>query len=601
MVKKAKRVNAMNAKIISLTALFVSLVCLVSCSGKDQAGDGKAQAGNQAQAGAGSAALPAVDPDTGYPRQLTLDLGDNIFMKLTLIPSRTFLMGRLDNPNKPTPDFDEHQHEVRISKPFYLGVYQVTQAQYQQVMGRNPSAFVDPKNPAARASWPVERVSWDDAVEFCHRMSEITGRRVSLPTEAQWELACRAGTQTMFSFGNSLAEFHQYGNYCDLSNTDDLPHQDKAHSDGADKTAKVGSYKPNAWGLYDMHGNVLEWCADWYGERYPATPQVDPEGPKSGTLKVLRGGHWKNAAIFAHSAHRSQGPPNSRMEYIGFRVTVVADESDLTRKVEAPDTAVASSDGAGAGVTVSPNHDKVMLMDLGDGLAMKLMKIEPGTFKMGSPETEAHRRDDETQHEVTIGKPFLIGVSQVTQEQYELLMGKNPSAFKDPQNPVETVSWDDAVEFCRVMSEKTGRKVHLPTEAQWEYACRAGTTTPFNTGTTIDAGLVNYNGRYVYGNGKVGENRQTTTLAEGFFANDFGLFDMHGNVQEWCADWYSEGYYRTPEAKKDPTGPATGSFRVVRGGSWDRGPTDCRSAHRDSNPPTYRANYIGFRVVVEME
>ncbi|MEI7836387.1 MAG: formylglycine-generating enzyme family protein, partial [Planctomycetota bacterium] len=168
----------------------------------------------------------------GYSTQRTLDIGSGGMMELVLIPAGTFTMGSPDGENGRRPD-EGPQREVTISKAFHMGVYEVTQEQYEAVMGKNPSEFKGAKN-------PVECVSWDDAVEFCKKLSAKTGKTVRLPTEAEWEYACRAGTKTGFSFGDDYADLHKYGNYCDESNTNGLEWQDKEHNDGHDKTAPVG-------------------------------------------------------------------------------------------------------------------------------------------------------------------------------------------------------------------------------------------------------------------------------------------------------------------------------------------------------------------------
>jgi len=196
-----------------------------------------------------------------------------------------------------------------------MGVYEVTQEQYEQVIGKNPSIFKGAKN-------PVENVSWDDAVEFCKKLSQKTGKTVSLPTEARWEYACRAGTKTRFGFGDKDEDLCKYGNYCDKSNTPGRPWQDKDHNDGFDKTAPVGSLKPNDWGLYDMHGNVWEWCSDWYADSYANAKNVDPAGPDSGSLRVLRAGGWDADPQSCRSAGRYWDSPVHRYGFVGFRVAV---------------------------------------------------------------------------------------------------------------------------------------------------------------------------------------------------------------------------------------------------------------------------------------
>jgi len=205
-------------------------------------------------------------------------------------------------------------------------------------------------------------------------------------------------------------------------------------------------------------------------------------------------------------------------------------------------------------------------------------------------------QNEQPQHRVRITKPFYMGVYIVTQAQYEAVMGWRISLDKGECNPADQVSWDDAVEFCNKLSAKTGQTVRLPTEAEWEYACRAGTTTPFNTGETISTDQANYNGNFTYGSGRVGVNRNKTVPVGSFPPNGFGLYDMHGNVWEWCQDWYDAGYYKNSPTD-DPSGPEKGEKRVMRGGSQWAWPGDCRSARRSRFDPTLQCYPDGFRVV----
>jgi formylglycine-generating enzyme required for sulfatase activity len=195
---------------------------------------------------------------------------------------------------------------------------------------------------------------------------------------------------------------------------------------------------------------------------------------------------------------------------------------------------------------------------------------------------------------VRISKPFFMNVYEVTQEQYEAVMGGNPSNFKGARNPVEWVSWEDATEFCRRLSQKTGRTVRLPTEAEWEYACRAGTTTAFHCGQTISTRQANCRGDYTRGKGHKGLYRGKTLPVGAFPSNAWGLYDMCGNVQEWCQDLY--GDYPSGTAV-DPTGPASGCYPVTRGGSWFANPWYCRSASRSWDEADDRTDDVGFRVV----
>ncbi|WP_298906494.1 SUMF1/EgtB/PvdO family nonheme iron enzyme [uncultured Nostoc sp.] len=235
--------------------------------------------------------------------------------------------------------------------------------------------------------------------------------------------------------------------------------------------------------------------------------------------------------------------------------------------------------------------------DLGNGVTLEMVQIPGGTFMMGSPEGEAEREEDESlQRQVTVPK-FFMGKYAVTQAQYQTIMGINPSHFKGEKRPVEQVNWDEAVEFCKKLSQKTGKTYRLPSEAEWEYACRAGTSTPFYFGETINTDLVNYNGNYPYGSAPKGEYRQQTTDVGKFPPNSFGLYDMHGNVYEWCQDVYNDNYQGAP---KDGSAWLTGkdnNIKLLRCGSWFDYAVDCRSSSRVRLPRTYRNSNIGFRVV----
>ena len=237
---------------------------------------------------------------------------------------------------------------------------------------------------------------------------------------------------------------------------------------------------------------------------------------------------------------------------------------------------------------------------LANSIGMTLVYIEPGTFVMGAPSGEEKWNEhEEPTHRVTITQGFYIGAYEVTQQQYEKVMGTNHSHFsKGGDYPVERVSWEHAVTFCKKLSAKEGKTYRLPTEAQWEYACRAGTATPFAFGDTISTDQANYKGTSTYGNAPQGAYRECTTPVGTFRPNAWGLYDMHGNVYEWCQDWYAkDAYAKLP--RTDPRGPSGGKFRVKRGGSWQHDPIRCRSADRTMAHPAEHCTYdTGFRVVL---
>ena len=272
--------------------------------------------------------------------------------------------------------------------------------------------------------------------------------------------------------------------------------------------------------------------------------------------------------------------------------------------------------------TISQRDTKTVTVyrqDLGNEIALELAEIPGGTFLMGSPASESEREEDEgPQQEITV-PPFLMGRYAVTQAQWRQVaawpqvsrsLDPDPSGFKGDALPVEWVSWYEAEEFCQRLSVATGQIYRLPTEAEWEYACRAGTTTPFFFGETLNPDLANYDGNYTYGKGPKGIDRAQTTPVGSFPANGWGLYDLHGNVWEWCLDEWHDSYDGKPEALiKDGSIPWTKdssaissssdeSSRLLRGGSWVNNPWNCRSANRYWRSSAYQlVDEIGFRVV----
>jgi formylglycine-generating enzyme required for sulfatase activity len=231
----------------------------------------------------------------------------------------------------------------------------------------------------------------------------------------------------------------------------------------------------------------------------------------------------------------------------------------------------------------------------GEGVVQKLCWIEPGTFLMGSPEDEAERLEAEgPRHEVTISKGFWLFTTACTQALWQAVMGNNPSHFKGSDRPVDSVSWDQAQAFLsRINNTVPGLELVLPSEAQWEYACRARTTTPFSFGETVTPEQVNYDGNYPYGGGRTGLFRNESVSVASLPANEWGLYEMHGNVWEWCCDGM-RAY--APDPVTDPLGPThDGVWRMLRGGSWIFSPGAARSAFRLAADPGSGLLYSGFR------
>ena len=570
---------------------------------------------------------------------MEVELPDGKEMEFVWIDPGTFVMG---SPGaEPGHEKDESpEHEVTITRGFYLGKYEVTQAQWESVMGSNPSFHTG-------ADHPVEQVSWNDVQEFIQGWNEAKGDSLfRLPTEAEWEYACRAGTQTAWSFGNDDDAVDDYAWYA--SNNDP-------------KGAKeVGTKLPNLWGLYDMHGNVSEWVQDRYGT-YASEEQSDPTGPATGDERVHRGGSYSSSPAYLRSANRSVMPAGNRLQLTGVRILKLKDSLELNAWPVAdagedrtvPLGLVVELDGRGSSdadgdalryrwaqidgpeVRVSPINTPTTTfvplepgqyvfalfvddgkvesspatvvieveespymtgetdsVDLSGGATMEFVWIGPGTFTMGSSEQEEGRDQDEMQHPVIISQGFFLGKYEVTQAQWESVMGNNPSYFPGENQPVEQVSWEDVQAFIQQLNEEMDDVYRLPTEAEWEYACRAGTTTKWSFGNDEDS-FGDY-AWYEGNNSSIGTKEVGTKLP-----NPWGLYDMHGNVWEWCQDFY--GAY-VNDWQTDPSGPVSGSDRVMRGGYFGGAVERLRSADRAGPEPSRRAYSIGLRLVkVEKE
>jgi formylglycine-generating enzyme required for sulfatase activity len=527
-----------------------------------------------------------------------------------LIPPGSFMMGSTNGRLNEKP-----VHQVTISQPFFMGEYEVTQAEWQTVMGNNPSYFKD-----CGGNCPVEQVSWDDAQKFINTLNESNdGFTYRLPSEAEWEYACRAGTTGDYA-----------GNFNDIAWF--------SKNSGGSGPHAVGQKKPNAWGLFDMQGNVSEWCQDSYHETYFGAP-TDGSAWLSGgdeNLRIFRGGSWPYGEEMLRAATRAAFPRDYKAAHTnGFRVVAtprtslsLTDSGSSSAKppnsplpLHSFDFVTVTLDNSGKLKNRETKSANAFAEDLG-GVKLEMVAIPPGEFMMGSSDTDVQRsvqtakRYDERaeswwftnetpQHRVRINYWFYLGKYEVTLAQWRAIMGTNPSTFTGCDDcPVEQVSWNDAVEFCQKLSARTGREYRLPSEAEWEYAARAGTTTPFAFGETITPEIVNYNGDYPYGNAAKGTNREKTVPVGSLgVANAFGLYDMHGNVFEWCQDWYHNSYSAIAgEAPRDGSAWLAESGgeqknRVMRGFSWSYGAQNVRSASRGGNPLGTRKDGIGIRVV----
>ncbi|MCX7049160.1 MAG: formylglycine-generating enzyme family protein [Candidatus Sumerlaeota bacterium] len=526
-------------------------------------------------------------PEAGVTSNI-LDLGGGVKMELVWIPGGTFQMGSSDADEAACKRYsmavdlsdEKPVHAVTVDG-FWMGKYEVTNAQYRRF---DPSHLCEDFDGMKLDGdqQPVVYVSWDDAKKFCAWLSQRARGTFRLPTEAEWEYACRAGTTTVTPWGDLDSSIVRYANLGEGSSG--APWSTGAArdwSDGFKVTAPVGSFKPNAFGLYDMIGNVEEWCEDWYGKDYYAQSANarNPTGPPSGQGRILRGGSWRLGPEYCRAAERSWKSPDLSLFTRGFRVACPQAKEGIPAGKE--DDSKKMSSATSASQTQSDIAAPQTYVESAAGLDMKMVWIKGGTFWMGSNDNSSNEKPA---HEVALDG-YWLGETEVTQAQYEPIMGQNPSKFIEANYPVDYVSWNDAMEFCRRLSQKTGKKYSLPAEAQWEYACRAGSRGKYCFGDSISE-----LGDYAWY--RENSNEQTHPVRQKK-PNAWGLYDMHGNVLEWCADWYGE--YSSGRTA-NPVGANQGSSRVYRGGSWDNGADFCRSAIRFKDVPMLANLGLGFRV-----
>ena len=445
-------------------------------------------------------------------------------------------------------------HKVTLSD-YYICKYEVTQELWYAVM--------EPKKTDAKENMAKVNISWNDCQTFIEKLNKITGLEFRFLTEAEWEYAARGGKKSKgyaYSGSNDIEEVRD--SYAESAVS--IMH---LGGDDVSNLMEIKLGKPNELGLYDMSANVWEWCGDWGGP-YSSEPQTNPQGPTSSTARIIRGGAWSERVVLCA---RAALEPNKKNVAIGLRLAMSSKKAKTT----------ATSKKQG---TVKEFNVK--------GVPFKMVYVAGGTFMMGATaEQDGYERDETPAHRVTLSG-YYIGQTEVTQELWYAVMGTNPSRFtRSSLNPVEEVSWDDCQEFIAKLNDLTGLEFRLPTEAEWEYAARGGNKSQgykYAGSNTIDE-VAWYDGNSGKGTHEVGTKAP----------NELGLYDMTGNVWEWCSDWYGSNYYSSVPST-NPTGPTSGSARVVRGGSWLNNAQLCRVSYRsdDANPANHYST-VGFRLVLD--
>ena len=511
---------------------------------------------------------------------------NGVSFKMIRVDGGTFTMGATQEQGSDDAERNEKPvHSVTLSS-YSIGETEVTQALWQAVMGESFSQII------SRNGWnsfgigdgyPMYDVSWDDCQTFIRKLNRLTGKHFRLPTEAEWEYAARGGSKSRgykYSGSNTLGNVAWY----------------RDNSGG--KTHPVKGKNPNELGLYDMSGNVWEWCQDRYGS-YSSGSQTNPTGSNSGSIRVYRGGSRHAFASCCCSSYRVGVTPGSRLSDLGLRLVLSEDDQTDKETDAITNSSTMSQTSYQAELKrqqseLKRQQDEKYRNELNasqqtftvNGVSFKMIRVDGGTFTMGAtPEQGSDaERYEKPAHSVTLSS-YYIGETEVTQALWKAVMGSNPSYFKGDDRPVEEVSWDDCQKFLRKLSQLTGKRFRLPTEAEWEYAARGGSKSRGGK----------YSGSNTLDNVAWYCDNSGTHPVKGKSPNELGLYDMSGNVGELCQDWYGS-YSSGPQT--NPIGANSGFRRVSRGGSWGAGARYCRSSCRDGCWPDSRFNYLGLRLVL---
>jgi formylglycine-generating enzyme required for sulfatase activity len=577
-----------------------------------------------------STATPAVGiyPRGRQPGETFQDCAD--CPEMVVIPAGSFMMGSPASEEGHQDD-EGPQRLVTISRTFALGKYEVTFAEWDACVSDGGCSHRPYDEGWGGGDRPVIDVNWHDAMEYVSWLSRKTGLEYSLPSEAQWEYAARAGTTSSRFWGEDRDSACGYANAADQTAKEQYPdwttHECR---DGYVHTAPVGSFRANGFGLHDIVGNVWEWVEDCYNDSYIGAPS-DGSAWTTGecSFRVLRGASWYGIPSYFRTADRLKRIVSSfRGHDIGFRVTRALAPPLVPERPSVAEPAV--------GVYPSTRPPGETLRDCAE--CPEMVVIPAGSFMMGSPASETQREQvpaeyalwPRPQHRVTITRAFALGKHEVTRAEFAAFVSatgqrtgnscwtyesgtwewrdgrdwRTAGYGQGDREPVVCVSWEDAQEYVRWLSRKTGQDYRLPSEAEWEYAARAGTTKARFWGNEPDSACryANVHDRtskaehqFDWSHHDCRDGYPTTAAVGSFQANRFGLHDVLGNVWEWVEDCWNEGYDGAPTGGSAWTSGDC-SRRVLRGGSWSNPPWSVVSAGRDWIVPVARTSILGFRV-----
>ena len=480
---------------------------------------------------------------------MVVPINDTLSINMMCVEGGTFRMGAMDNDEKAKDD-EKPAHNVTLSYDYHIMQTEVTQGLWEAVMGEDiyvakTNMENAPKPAYVGADYPMYYVRMNDALEFIDKLNAMTGMHFRLPTEAEWEYAARGGNKSKGYL------------YVGSNNADDV-----GWYTGRGGLHRVAQLKPNELGIYDMSGNVSEMCLDYgtYGETYKAGDAVNPRGNiRSNGNRFWRGGCYTHSKDSMRVSQRSSYTPSWGGTWLGLRL-VLAEENDFRT------------------IRVGSSY-------------FDMSFVKGGTFMMGSDAPDA-QADEQPVHEVTLSD-YYIGQTEVTQHLWKKVMGdeNNPSATKGNNLPVTNITWDEAQQFVERLSELTGMHFRLPTEAEWEYAARGGQKSKgYTYAGSNDIDEVGwYNGNSSNKTHAVGQKQP----------NELGIYDMTGNVWEYCSDWHMP---YSAQAQTNPTGAATGEKHVLRGGCYHYDSKNCTNTNRHSYyTPDNGGASTGLRIVLEVE